>query len=141
MARVTPQQAAEKWQRKLSAAGTDIANGVQRVTEAPTAAAARNVQGYINGVNEAVQSGKWQAGLQRVTLQQWQSQMTNVGIPRIASGATAAVPKFQAFMTDFLPYEDQGVAQVRAMPNASLEDGIARANAMIRWNAGYRRGR
>lgn len=139
MARVTPQQAAEKWQRKLSAAGTDIQNGVARVTESPTVAAARNVNGYIQGVQDAVASGKWQAGLGRVTLQQWQSQMTNVGIPRIASGATAAVPKFQAFMQEFLPYEDQGVAQVNQMPKASLEDGIARANAMIRWNAGFRR--
>lgn len=139
MARVTPQQAAEKWQRKLSAAGTDIQNGVSRVTESPTAAAARNIQGYLQGVQDAVQSGKLQAGLQRVTLQQWQSQMTNIGIPRISAGAQAALPKMQQFMADFLPYEDAGVAQVRAMPKVTLEDGIARANAMIRYNAAYKR--
>ena len=110
MARVTPQQAADKWQRKLAAAGTDIANGVARVTESPTAAAARNQAGYLQGVQDAVSSGKWQAGLQRVTLQQWQQQMTQIGIPRISGGATAALPKVQAFMHDFLPYEDAGAA-------------------------------
>lgn len=139
MARVTPQQAAEKWQRKLSAAGTDIANGVARVTESPTAAAARNVQGYLQGVQDAVSSGKWQAGLQRVTLQQWQTQMRDVGIQRISGGATAALPKMQAFMQEFLPYVDQGAAQVNAMPKVTLEDGIARATAMIRHNAAFRR--
>lgn len=139
MARVTPQQAAEKWSRRLGASGQDIQTGVQQVTQSPMQLAAANQQGYIMGVQEAVNSGKWQAGLQRVSLPQWQQAMIQKGIPRIASGAQQGIPKMQEFMTQFLPYLDQGVAQVRQMPKTSVQDGIARATAMILHNAAFRR--
>lgn len=139
MARVTPQQGAEKWSRRLSGSTQDIQAGVQKVTESPGVAAARQEQLYLQRVTEAVQSGKWAQALNSVTTQQWQQAMLTKGVPRIAAGAAAAQGKMQQFLQDFLPYEDQGAAQVRQMPKGGVENGIARAAAMIRHNAGYRR--
>ena len=65
--------------------------------------------------------------------------MVNVGIPRIAQGAQAKQGKMQSFMTDFLPYLQQGVSRVEGMPSVTLEDNINRAVAMIRHNAQFKR--
>lgn len=137
MARVTADQAAAKWVQRLSAATQDVANGVQGVTTAPGLAAARNRQGYLAGVQASVD--KWAARTSAVSLQEWQDKMVNVGVPRIATGAQANQGKMAAFMADVLPHIDAGVTKVKAMPNASLEDGIARSAAFIRHMATFKR--
>jgi hypothetical protein len=76
--------------------------------------------------------------LQKVTLDDWKKAMDK-GISRVAGGAEAALPKMEEFMKDFLPYVEEGAAQVRAMPNLTLEDSIARSAAMIRHNANYKK--
>jgi hypothetical protein len=139
VARTTPQQAAEKWSRRLAASTPDIQAGVQRLTTSPTQQAAGKQDKYVQGVQEAAQNGKWRAGLERVSLSQWQAATINKGVPRIASGAQAAQPKMQQFMAEFLPYVDQGVAQIQNMPDLTVEDGVQRAAAMIRHNAAFRR--
>lgn len=137
MARVTPEQAAAKWQSRLSGATQQITDGVNRVQRAPGAAAAANKAAWLARVTAS--ADKWARNVSAVSLEDWKAKMTSVGIPRIAQGATANVGKVQNFQAAFLPYLDQGVARVKAMPNATLEDGIARATAMIRHNANFRR--
>jgi hypothetical protein len=66
--------------------------------------------------------------------------MITVGIPRVASGAQANVGKVQAFLADFLPFQDRITAQVRSMPRGTLEQNIARATQQMRLTAGYKRG-
>jgi hypothetical protein len=139
MARVSPQDAAAKWARRLSGATEDIRAGVQRVNVAPTQLAAQSADKMLAKVTEAVQNGKWQDGLQRVSLAQWQSAVLTKGLPRIAQGAQAGQSRMAQFMSEFLPYLDQGVSQVKNMPNMTVEDGIQRAAAMIRWNSQFRR--
>lgn len=137
MARVTPEQAAAKWQTRLSGATQQITDGVNRVNRAPGAAAAQNKAAWLARVTAS--ADKWARNVSAVSLEDWKAKMTTVGIPRIAQGAQANVGKVQSFQAAFLPYLDQGVARVKAMPNATLEDGIARATAMIRHNANFRR--
>jgi len=137
MAKVDPQQAADKWKTRLSGATTEITNGVQRVKVAPGQAAAANKAAWLAKVTAA--QDKWARNVARVPLDQWQKLMTDVGIPRIAQGAQAKAFKVQNFMSEFLPYLDRGVANVKGMPNVTIEDGINRAVAMIRWNAQFKR--
>lgn len=137
MAKLTPENAAAKWATRLGAATADIAAGVDRVTVAPGTLAARNVNGWLAKVTAS--KDKWARNVSRVSLQEWQDKMKNVGVPRIAQGATANQPKFAAFAAEFFPYLDQGVQRVRNMPKTNIEDGIARATAMIRHNAAFKR--
>lgn len=135
MARVTPEQAANKWRDRLSGAGAEIQAGVMAVTESPGAAAARSADLWLQKVTAS--KPKWVRRVSAVTLQDWQQAMVTKGLGRIQSGAQAAQPKVQSFMSEFLPYVDQGVAKVKAMPKGTVEAGIARAGAMIRHNAGF----
>lgn len=137
MAKVTPDQAAAKWAQRSAAATEDVKNGVLNVSEAPGKAAARSKDLWLQRISAS--ADKWARRVSAVSLQDWQDSMINKGIARIASGTQAAIPKMSAFMAEFLPYVDQGVNQVKAMPKGNVEAGIARAAAMIRHNAQFQR--
>jgi hydroxymethylglutaryl-CoA reductase len=109
--------------------------GVQAVTKAPGLAAAAASGKWLAKVTAAQQ--KFATNVSAVSLQSWQNSMVNIGIPRVAQGAQAKQGKVQAFMTQFLPYLQTGVATIDAMPSNTLEDGVARASAMIRYNAKF----
>lgn len=133
----TPAQIAQKWNRNLSASGPTIEAGVRAVTESPTARAARAQDRYLLGVQNAVSSGRYQQGLQRVSLADWQNAFLSKGLSRIASGASAAVGRVEQFLQQFLPYVEQGV---RALPpRGDLNQNMQRAIAMIEHNARFRR--
>jgi len=134
-AQKSPAAVATKWATNLGNATTTMTSGVQAVQTAPTALAAQNPDGYLQGVQKAVASGKWQRNLQAVTLQSWQADMINKGIPRVATGATAAKPKVQAFQTQLLPF----VYNLRSQlpPRGSLGQNIARMTAFINGMANF----
>lgn len=130
-----PAQVAQTWASRLGAADAEIRAGVSRVTQAPGEAAAQQADAWIAGIQRS--RDKWARNVSAVTLSQWQNAMITKGLPRIAQGAQQAIPKVQQFMTQFLPYVEQGAATVRQMPKGTVEQGIARAAAMIRHNAGF----
>lgn len=131
--------AAQNWVSAMQNARQKYVNGVNAVQQSPMAAAAQNVNGYLNGVQSAVSSGKYQRGLMRVSLQDWQQAAVNLGAARLGAGATQAQPKMQAFMTQFLPFLASNVAKVKAMPKDTLEARIARSVAMQQLNAQFKR--
>lgn len=131
--RLDPAQAAQNWVTGLSQAGTKIQQGVQAVSEAPGVKAARNAQGYINGVQANVQ--KWQRKVAAVSLGDWVTAMTQKGVPRVAQGAQAAQPKFAAALGPLFQYMQSGLGQIDNMPNDSP---AARDARMLSW-ANYMR--
>jgi hypothetical protein len=118
-------QVAQKWAQNLAASGTAVQQGVAAVTVNPAEQAA--AQADVAVQNYTAAKGKMVAGLQRSTLQGWQSAMNQKGIPRMQQGATTAVPKVQAFMQQLLP----AVAAAKATlpPRGTLQQNLQRANA------------
>jgi hypothetical protein len=139
MATKTPQSVADKWKRRLQAATQDVTDGVNAVRVNPAEQAVQKQAKLLANFTAAVNSGKWAAGLQRTTLQSWQQAMIQKGVPRIAQGAEAGMPKMQAFMQQLLPYQDTLSQQVANMSDLSLEDSIARMTAWTRGMANFKR--
>jgi hypothetical protein len=135
--RSDPQTATAKWVQNLSNSTTAMQRGVAAVTVSPGQSAAAAADKWLQKVTQA--KDKFARRVGAVTLGDWQAAMNNYGISRVAQGATAKQGKMQAFLSDFLPYLQQGVAQVDRMPKVTLEDGINRAVTMIRHNAGFKR--
>lgn len=131
MAKLTSQQIADKWASNLGSATTQIQQGVMNVTQSPTQKAAANPQKYLQGVTNAVNSGKWANGLNKVSLADWQQSFIQKGLPRISQGAQAAKPKMTTFMDKLLPFQDTLAKQVGAMPKNNIQDSINRASAWI----------
>lgn len=139
MSAVDPAAVATKWAQNLGAASQSIKSGVQGVTESPMAKAAAVANTWQAKMSLPQTLANYVAGLNRTTLAAWQQAFLTKGLPRIASGAQAAMPKFQAFMSQWLPFVQNVAAQVRQMPKLTLEDSIARSTAQIRGNAQFRR--
>lgn len=139
MARVTPDEFVEKQARRLKGAVDDMRRGIERVSSAPTAAAAAKKDKMRTGVNAAIDSGKWERGLRRVTLDDWKSKMINKGLGRVATGIDEAAPKVRAFAADVLPYIDQLQSTVQKMPDTTLEDSINRMTTFVRGMAKFQR--
>lgn len=135
MPMLTPDQATAKWVRNTTAAVQSITDGVNGVTVAPGQKAAAQKNLWLSQLQAS--ADKWAKNVAGVTLQEWQQAMITYGIPRVAQGVTAKQGKYQAFATKFFPFVAQGAAQVAAMPKGGVENGINRAVAMIRHNAGF----
>ena len=132
MARVSPDEFAEKWARRTAGAVNDLRAGVQKVTEAPTAKAAEKADKMLQKVQAAVQEGRWQANLKKVSLEEWRKKMLDKGVPRVAQGVEAAREKSRAFAEQLLPHIDAAVAEVKRLPDLTLEDSINRVATFIR---------
>jgi len=130
--------ATAKWLSNLSAASGRMQSGAMGVTKAPGVAAAAAADKWLAKVTAS--KAKFAARVSSVSLQDWQNSYINVGIPRVAQGAQAKQAKVQAFFDEFLPYLQRGMATIDNLPSVTLEDGIARASAMIRYNAKFKRG-
>lgn len=132
MAKVTPAQWLEKWQRRLNAAGPDITNGVKRVKTAPGEAAAAAAELMLQRLTESVQNGIWAKNVSAVSLSDWQDAMINKGLPRLQQGTAQAVKTKQANIAALLDAVDASAAVARALPKGGLEQSIARATAYMR---------
>jgi hypothetical protein len=139
MAKLTASEFAEKWARRLSAATPDIERGINRVDTSPTEKAARKKDKMLANLTQAVQSGKWEQGLRRVTLGDWKQATIQKGIPRLNQGVTSAQPKVAQFASELLTFQDSLKGQVENMPDLTIEDSINRMNTWTRGMAKFKR--
>lgn len=136
--RANSAQSVAKWLQNLSGAQDRMQTGALAVQTAPGVLAAKAADKWLARVTAA--KSKYIARVQSVSLGDWQQSYINVGIPRVAQGAQAKQGKMLAFFDEFLPYLTRGAQTIDAMPAVTLEDGIARATAQIRYNAKFKRG-
>ena len=132
MAKLTASEFQEKHARRLKAAVEDVRKGIDRVTESPTEKAAAKQDKMLTNLTASVNSGKWAAGLKRVSLEDWKRQTRDVGVNRIAAGIDAAKAKVITFAEELLPHIDRGREKIKAMPDVTLDDNINRMVAFTR---------
>ena len=132
MSKLTPAQFQEKHARRLKASVEDVRAGIDRVTENPCELAAAKQDKMLTNLTAAVQSGKWAAGLKRVSLEDWKKKARDIGVNRIAAGIDAAKPKVIAFAEVLLPHIDRQLEKIKGMPDVTLDDNINRMTSFIR---------
>src|SRR5215471_10029474 len=125
----TSAQATSKWLSGLQNATGRMTAGANALQQAPGVAAAAASAKWLAKVTAAQQ--KFATNVAKVSLPEWQRAYIETGIPRVTQGAQAKQGKVTAFMDQFLPYLQNGLQTIDKMPSTTLEDGIARATAMI----------
>lgn len=139
MAKLTAQEFQEKHARRLKGAVEDVRKGIDRVTENPCDKAAAKADKMLTNLTASVTSGKWAAGLKRVTLEEWKRKARDIGVNRIAAGIDGAADKVVAFAEQLLPHIDREQAKIKAMPDVTLDDNINRMTSFIRGMANFKR--
>jgi len=139
MAKLSPEQFAEKHNRRTKAALDDMRAGIERVTESPTAKAAAKQEKMKARLLAAIESGKWANGLKRVSLEEWKEKMVNIGVGRVASGLDANKKKVEEFAAQLLPHIDAGLKEIEKLPDVTLEDSINRMTTFIRHMSKFKR--
>lgn len=130
-----PNAVAQQWAQRLAQSTQQITEGVQRVTTAPGVAAARQKNVWINNLQAS--QDKWARRTAAVPLGDWQAAMIEKGVPRVSSGATAAVPKMASFMQQLLPFVDTAVQGLPA--RGDLNANISRMVAFTQKMATFKR--
>jgi len=132
MAKLTASEFQEKHARRLKAAVEDVRKGIDRVTENPCEKAAAKQDKMLTNLTASVSSGKWAAGLKRVTLEDWKRKARDIGVNRIAAGIDGAKEKVVSFAEVLLPHIDRGKDKIKGMPDVTLDDNINRMTSFIR---------
>lgn len=118
---------AQRWAQRMAQSTDAYKRGIQSVQVSPTELAAQNADGYLAGVQEAVNSGKFQAALRRVSNAAWQQAAIVKGAPRLATGASAAQPKVESYLNEALPMIEQFRSRVKQMPGRTREERMQRS--------------
>ena len=135
--RKDPSSGAATWSQQFQGAGSKYQAGIEAVTEAPNAAAAKAADKWQAKMADPKTKAKYIAMNQKVSLSDWQNAAKTFGVPNLARGAAKGQSKYQDFATKFYPYLSTGMGKVAAMPSTTLQDNIARAVAMMQHNAGF----
>lgn len=138
MAKLTPQQIADKQVRNASNAVQDYRNGVLNTDKNPMALAVAAIPKMRNNFNAAIDSGKTAAGFNSVSVQTWKQVTAKKGGDRYVDGITQAKGKIQAFHMQLAPFRAQLQAELDSMPTDTPDQRIAKMVANARGMAGFR---
>lgn len=139
MAKLTGAAYADKWGNHLKSASDAITSGVEAVSVSPTISAAAKKDKMRAGILKAIDSGKWEAGLKKVTLQDWTTAMKERGIPRIAAGVDGAMSDMAAFGEELMAYQETLKTKIAKMPDTTLDENLARMTEFVRGMAKFTR--
>jgi len=119
--------AAASWVTGMSGASTKYIAGVNAVTVAPGTLAAAAAPTWA--ANVAAAQGKYAKNVGAVTKEAWANAAATKGAPRLASGAQAAQPKMQTFMSKFIP---QLTSIVNGLPaRGTFESNVNRLTSYV----------
>ena len=131
MAKLTPEQYAEKQARNLKNSLLDIRAGIERVSTAPGVAAAAAQTRMKDNLNRSIDDGRWAAKVRGVTLEEWKNAALNKGVDRIAAGIDQAHDKQVQMAGRLLAAVDSSAAKSNAMPRGTIQDSIARMTTFV----------
>jgi hypothetical protein len=139
--KMTPQDIAEKHNRRTKAAVQDLVKGVQGVEVNPATQAVAKKAKLMQNWNDAMQSGKWERGMKRVTLDSWKASMIDKGAGRVAAGLDASLGKTVEFFAELIPFQNDLSKKIENLPDLTIEDSINRAATWIRGMGNFRKGK
>lgn len=116
------------WQTGMGSAGPAFEAGVNRVQTSPGQLAAANKSGYLAGVQNSVDL--WASRLQAMTVADWKSVTISKGASRLASGAAAALPKYNAAASKLYAFYQSSIPNLP--PRGTFDQNLQRFDQLVR---------
>jgi len=132
MVEKTVDQVKEKWKRRLKASTEDMRAGVEALTESPTKLAIAQKELLKKKLIEAIDSGRWDKQLAKVSLDDWKKAYIETGIGRVASGVEKADKKMEDFFSYLMPAVKAAKSEIKTPKTGEIEDSVARAAEFMR---------
>lgn len=141
MAKKTPDQISEKYQRGVAGAGADYAAGVQNPARPWASATAAGQKRWAAGIQKAIAEGKFARGVQAAGDAKWQQNALNKGAQRYQASAQEAAAGYQKVAARIMQAGQAAQSAVANMDNSTQEARIARSAAAQRaisqaWSSG-----
>lgn len=127
----TLDQVTSKWSQNAGSSQQAYVDGIRNTTVDPTQLAIANEQGYLSGVQQAVQTGLWRRNLAAVGKGGWQA-AAEAKAGNFGTGIAAGVEKYNTKMATWLPIIQNTAQQAKQMPGNTLDQRIARSAFVAR---------
>jgi len=132
MAKKTADQIAAKYQRGVAGAGQDYANGVQNPSRSWAQATAAGAARWSQGIQAAIANGSFQKGVSAAGDAKWQNAAVNKGANHYTAAAADAASAYAGVAGKIMAAAQAAQSAATAMPNATLDQRLARATAAMR---------
>lgn len=112
MAKLNPQQVAERWATEFGKSGDKYEKGVRETTVNPAQEAIKAKDRMLSNYTEAVTSGRWEDSMSKVTTGAWQTACIEKGKQAIAVAARLGVAKVAAAEREMAPIREGIIASL-----------------------------
>ena len=127
--RLTAEQATQRLIQGAQANVGRYVAGIQSVTESPMAKAASKAQKAAAGYAEAIQSGRWQAGLASSSIEEWRAGAVAGGGSAYTAGIQSKAAKIARKLGPALDQTYSVADSVGSMPTDTVQQRIAKSVA------------
>jgi hypothetical protein len=127
----TAEQISSKYQRRVAGAGQDYAEGVQSPARDWSTATIAAKARWQTALQEAMQAGRYERGVQAAGTQKWQQRALNVGAQRYTGAAAEAAAAFNARAGEVLAAGQAAAQAAGRLPNTTYEQRKQRALAAM----------
>ena len=127
--RLTAEQATQRLIQGAQANVGRYVQGIQSVTESPMAKAASKAQKAAAGYAEAIQSGRWQAGLASSSIEEWRAGAVAGGGSAYTAGIQSKAAKIARKLGPALDQTYSVADSVGSMPTDTVQHRIAKSVA------------
>lgn len=124
--RVTAEEFAIKHAARTKAAQGDARKGIERVTKSPAESAVEQIDVMKRNLMASLEDGTWERNMLKVTLSDWKKKMIDKGLPRVAAGLDAAMPKTIESAKALLADVETVMNEIDTMPKGDIESNINR---------------
>jgi hypothetical protein len=127
--RLTAEQATQRLIQGAQANVGRYVAGIQSVTESPMAKAASKAQKAAAGYADAIQSGRWQAGLASSSIEEWRAGAVAGGGSAYTAGIQSKAAKIARKLGPALDQTYAVADSVQAMPTDTIAQRIEKSRA------------
>jgi len=127
--RLTAEQATQRLIQGAQANVGRYVAGIQSVTESPMAKAASKAQKAAAGYADAIQSGRWQAGLASSSIEEWRAGAVAGGGSAYTAGIQSKAAKIARKLGPALDQTYSVADSVAAMPTDTIAQRIEKSRA------------
>lgn len=123
----------KRWKEGVSNGSQKYIDGIKSCQVNPAEEAIKAKEKARRKYNEAMDSGKWEAGLRSSSREFWQSQATGEGAAKYASSTKKGEAKLRRVAAELVANYQKASELAKSMPNVTDQDAENRMTANLRF--------